>query len=59
VILDLQKALDQCYDAGRYAEQFDYQRDPPVPLPTHYKTWANELLRAKGLRRTRKTGGRS
>lgn len=48
--LDLQSVLDHCYDRGRYRHQIDYTRPPIPPLTTPNATWAEELLRSKGLR---------
>jgi hypothetical protein len=50
VVLDLQQALDRCYDRGRYAGRIDYRRDPPTPFRPEDAEWAEALLREKGLR---------
>ncbi|MBL8796702.1 MAG: DUF4058 family protein [Planctomycetia bacterium] len=50
-VLDLQAMLDHCYDAGRYADQIDYRREPDVPLPAQEAAWAHSLLREKKLRK--------
>jgi hypothetical protein len=49
LVLDLQELHDQCYDKGRY-DDIDYTRDPDPPLSPDDAKWADELLRAKGLR---------
>src|SRR5262249_14817916 len=50
VVLNLQAVLDHCYDAGRYLDDLDYRRPPPVPLTRSGAKWANALLRERGLR---------
>lgn len=50
VPLDLQAALDAAYDRGAYDLSVDYRRPPVPPLPPELDAWADELLRAKGLR---------
>lgn len=47
--LELQALVDQCYRNGRY-DDIDYTVDPPPPLPPEEAAWADQLLRAKGLR---------
>jgi hypothetical protein len=49
LVLDLQIVHDQCYDAGRY-DGINYGIDPDPPLSPDDAKWADELLRAKGLR---------
>lgn len=51
VTLDLQSLIDQCYDRGRYW-MMDYSSDPVPQLSLPDAQWADELLRAAGLRRT-------
>jgi hypothetical protein len=51
VVLDLQALFDHVYDAGAFARQMDYSRDPIVPLPQSDAEWADALLRERGLRR--------
>ncbi len=50
LVLDLQATFDHCYDAGAYARQIDYRRDPAVPLPATDAAWADALLRERRLR---------
>lgn len=49
VTLNLQDLIDQCYRRGRYAV-IDYRNDPIPPLSVPDARWADELLRAAGLR---------
>jgi hypothetical protein len=51
IVLDLQKILDQVYDAGKFERDVDYRRPPAVPLSRADAKWARSLLREKGLRR--------
>lgn len=51
VTLDLQKLIDLCYQRDRYSSAIDYQEDPDPPLAPADARWADELLRAAGLRR--------
>ena len=51
VMLDLQAMIDQAYRNGRY-DSIDYRRPPEPPLDAADATWADELLRSKGLRTT-------
>jgi hypothetical protein len=50
VVLDLQEAFDQAYDAGPYARRVDYTEDPIPPLSPDDAAWADALLREKGKR---------
>jgi Protein of unknown function (DUF4058) len=50
VPLDLQESLDYCYEISGY-DDTDYTVDPAEPLSPDDAKWADELLRAKGLRR--------
>jgi len=50
VLLDLQTVFDRCYDAGPYHRRIDYHQEPPTPLEGEDATWADSLLREKGLR---------
>jgi hypothetical protein len=50
VVLDLQAVLDRCYDEGAYARRLDYRRQPVPPLSQGEATWADTLLRQRGLR---------
>ena len=47
--LDLQELIDQCYRRGRYSV-IDYNADPVPQLSLPDARWADELLRAAGLR---------
>jgi len=47
--LDLQQLLDQTYAAGRY-DHIDYRSEPVPPLPPKDAEWADQLLKAAGLR---------
>jgi len=49
VMLDLQPLLDRAYDGGRYTELFDYGSPCNPPLSPEQQTWAEGILRAKGL----------
>ncbi len=49
-ILDLQMVLDRYYDAGGYAREIDYSREPIPPFRGEDAEWADELLRQHGLR---------
>ena len=51
VVVDLQSLLDQCYDAGRFADRLDYRADCPPPLSKKNAKWVEELLRKKKLRK--------
>jgi hypothetical protein len=50
VELDLQALFDQNYDAGVYARRIDYTQAPVPLLEGEDATWADVLLREKGLR---------
>jgi len=50
VPLDLQLALTTVYDLLGYDLAVDYSRPTEVPLPAEEVTWAEERLRAAGLR---------
>lgn len=47
--LDLQALLDQAYRNGRY-DTLDYKAEPDPPLTGEDAAWANEVLKAGGLR---------
>ena len=49
-VLDLQALIELCYARGRYHTRLDYRADPEPPLPPADAAWADELLRAAGLR---------
>ncbi len=49
VPLDLQALIEQAYRNGRY-DDIDYRAQPVPPLTGEDAAWADELLRAKGLR---------
>jgi Protein of unknown function (DUF4058) len=48
--LDLQAALDSAYDRAQYDLRIDYGKPPRPPLDERLTTWADQLLRSKGLR---------
>jgi hypothetical protein len=50
VALDLQLLVDLCYERGRYHARLDYRTEPEPPLSPPDAMWADELLRAAGLR---------
>ena len=50
VRVDLQNVLDSAYDRAGYDLEIDYRRQPVPELPPDLEQWADELLRAKGLR---------
>lgn len=50
VTLDLQLALTNVYDLGGYDLAVDYTKPPESPLPADAGAWADEKLRAAGLR---------
>jgi len=50
VPLDLQAAFNQTFDAGAFAKRVRYGRkEPDVPLSLEQRTWAEGILREKGL----------
>ena len=53
IVLQLQPLLDDCYRRGRYAS-IDYSQPPRPSFSPPEDAWADELLRAKGLRPTEK-----
>lgn len=48
--VDLQAVLDTAYDRAAYDMEVDYRNDPDPPLEGETAVWADQLLRAKGLR---------
>jgi hypothetical protein len=48
--LDLQEIVQRVYDRAAYELQIDYRAEPVPPLSPQHTRWADELLRAKGLR---------
>jgi hypothetical protein len=54
VPLDLQALVEQCYRNGAYEGTLDYAADPDPPLFGADEDWADEWLRAKGLRSRKK-----
>jgi Protein of unknown function (DUF4058) len=48
--LDLQAALNAAYDRANYDLRIDYCKEPKPPLDEKLASWADELLRSKGLR---------
>jgi len=49
VPLDLQPLLDRAYDTGRYSRLVRYTAPCNPPLSPEQQTWAEGILRAKGL----------
>ena len=49
VQLDLQAALDSAYDRARYDADTDYSRAPVPALNTDDATWADSVLRDRGV----------
>jgi len=50
-LLSLGKLLSEIYDRARYDISIDYRQPPEPPLAPEDSAWADELLRAKGVRR--------
>jgi hypothetical protein len=50
VPLDLNTVLSAAYEHGAYDLSIDYRRDPDPPLDPDDAAWADQLLRAQGLR---------
>jgi hypothetical protein len=50
VLLDLQIAVNRVYREGPYTRAIDYARNPEPPLSEADTAWADERLRAVGLR---------
>ena len=50
VALDLQAAVDRCYERRGFAQKIDYTQPPNPPLMKEDAEWADALLREKGLR---------
>jgi hypothetical protein len=50
VVLDLQAAVSRAYDTGPYRVRVDYRQPPEPELPEADREWADELLRAAGMR---------
>lgn len=51
VVVDLQALLNQCYDAGRFADRIDYRAECQPSLSKKNAKWVDELLRKKKLRK--------
>lgn len=49
-LVDLQAALAEVYDTGAYRHEIDYREDPAPNLDSADQLWADERLRAEGLR---------
>jgi hypothetical protein len=50
VLLDLQIVADRVYEGGAYHRVVDYLAEPEPPLSSEDLAWADQLLRAAGLR---------
>ncbi len=50
VLLDLQVAFNRAYRDGPYTRMVDYTVEPDPPLRSEDSPWADQLLRAAGLR---------
>lgn len=50
VTIALQPLLPRCYDTGQYARRVRYDRPCDPPLTPDQQAWAEDILRAKGLR---------
>jgi len=50
VLLDLQVVADRVYEGGAYHRVADYLAEPEPPLSSEDLAWADQLLRAAGLR---------
>jgi hypothetical protein len=48
--LDLQHMHDIAYDRGEFAIDLNYRKEPTPPLPKKDTLWADQLLKANGLR---------
>lgn len=48
--LDLGAVLNAAYDNAAYERSIDYRKEPEPPLKGADKTWADKLLRQRGLR---------
>ncbi len=49
ITVDLQPLLDRAYDTGRYPELVDYRGPCDPPLTPEQQSWADGILREKGL----------
>lgn len=49
VAISLQPILDRVYDGGRYPSLIDYSQPCDPPLTSEQQTWAETILREKGL----------
>jgi hypothetical protein len=50
ITVDLQKVLDECYPRDDPSMVIDYSMEPLPPLDPEDWSWADELLRGKGIR---------
>lgn len=48
--LELQALLLECYRNGRYGDDINYRADPYPRLPPGEHAWADQWLRARGIR---------
>jgi hypothetical protein len=49
VVVGLQTVLDRSYEVGLFARRVRYGRPPDPPLTPEQQTWAEGILKAKGL----------
>ena len=50
ITIDLQSIFDTVYDEGYFPRRIDYRSVPAKPLNPGDEAWADNLLKAKGLR---------
>ncbi|MCB0062385.1 MAG: DUF4058 family protein [Caldilineaceae bacterium] len=50
VVLDLQAALDSCFDLVGYEYLLDYQAEPPIGLTEEERVWAVQQVQQAGFR---------
>jgi Protein of unknown function (DUF4058) len=50
VVLDLQQAVRDAYDAGRFQSIIDYRQPPEVPMSAKEESWLKQVLESAGRR---------